>query len=174
MPVSMSLAVTGCAGWNAPVSTVVVRPDSRMSRLSNANPSSMPELSVPQPTRTRTAGWLPANDMSLRASTQPPLPLPEESRPVQPSGWPPGRLPQAASDYTQWYLSRLKTVEKALEGKEFICADRFTIADIAVTYALFLGTTLGLDKKYKPNCQRYLAAMMQRPAFIRAREKQEI
>ncbi|MFT5561702.1 MAG: hypothetical protein ACI9Z9_001579, partial [Litorivivens sp.] len=33
----------------------------------------------------------------------------------------------------------------------------------------FLGTTLGLDQRYKPNCQRYLAELMERPAFIRAR-----
>ncbi|MFT7141608.1 MAG: glutathione S-transferase [Sulfitobacter sp.] len=43
------------------------------------------------------------------------------------------------------------------------------MADIAVGYALFLGTTLGLDQRYKPNCQRYLAELMERPAFIRAR-----
>jgi len=79
------------------------------------------------------------------------------------------RLPQVVEDYSKWYLSRLRAVEQALEGKTFICADRFTIADIAVGYALFLGTTLGLDERYKPNCQRYLAELMQRPAFIRAR-----
>ncbi len=61
-----------------------------------------------------------------------------------------------------------------MEGKEFLVADKFTIADIAVAYALFLGTSLGLDERYKPNCKRYLAAMMERPAFIRAREKQLI
>jgi len=66
-------------------------------------------------------------------------------------------------------LSRLRAVEQALEGKEFLSGDRFTIADIAVGYALFLGTTLGLDERYKPNCQRYLSELMQRPALVRAR-----
>jgi len=79
------------------------------------------------------------------------------------------RVPQVAEDYSKWYLSRLRAVEQALEGKTFICADRFTVADIAVGYALFLGTTLGLDERYKPNCQRYLAELMERPAFFRAR-----
>tara|TARA_R110002110_G_scaffold49455_8_gene146851 strand:- start:198 stop:803 length:606 start_codon:yes stop_codon:yes gene_type:complete len=79
------------------------------------------------------------------------------------------RLPQVAEDYAKWYLSRLRAVEMALEGKEFLCQDRFTIADIAVGYALFLGTTLGLDERYKPNCQRYLASLMERPALIKAR-----
>ena len=83
------------------------------------------------------------------------------------------RLPQAVEDYSIWYLSRLRCVETALEGREFLCADRFTAADIAVHYALFLGRSLGLDARYKPNCQRYLADLMQRPAFQRAMARQE-
>ena len=82
------------------------------------------------------------------------------------------RQPQVVADYSQWYLSRLRSVEAAIEGKDFLVADKFTIADIAVAYALFLGTSLGLDERYKPICKRYLAAMMERPAFIRARERQ--
>jgi glutathione S-transferase len=83
------------------------------------------------------------------------------------------RLPQAVDDYSIWYLSRLRCVEAALEGREFLVADRFTVADIAVHYALFLGRSLGLDARYKPNCQRYLADLMQRPAFQRAMARQE-
>jgi glutathione S-transferase len=82
------------------------------------------------------------------------------------------RLPQAAEDYSIWYLSRLRALEQAVEGKEYLCAGRFTMADIAVTYALFLGDSLGLSERYKPNCVRYLDQLMQREAFIRAREKQ--
>jgi len=83
------------------------------------------------------------------------------------------RVPQVVEDYSIWYLSRLRCVETALEDREFLCADRFTIADVTVGYALFLGTSLALDERYKPNCKRYLAQMMERPAFIRAQEKQE-
>ena len=83
------------------------------------------------------------------------------------------RLPQVVEDYGKWYLSRLRSVETAIEGKEFLCGGRFTIADIAVGYALFLGVSLGLDERYKPNCKRYLASLMERPAFISAREKQQ-
>ena len=53
------------------------------------------------------------------------------------------------------------------------CADRFTMADIAVHFALFLGRTLGLDARYKPNCLAYLDRLMERPAFQRAMAKQE-
>lgn len=82
------------------------------------------------------------------------------------------RIPQVVDDYSQWYLSRLRAVEMALEGKEFLCANRFTIADITVAYALFLGVSLGLSERYKPNCKRYLASMMERPGWKRAQEKQ--
>jgi glutathione S-transferase len=82
------------------------------------------------------------------------------------------RLPQAVEDYSVWYLSRLRSVEAALEGRAFLCADRFTVADIAVHYALYLGRSLGLDARYKPNCRRYLDALMQRPAFQRAMARQ--
>lgn len=81
------------------------------------------------------------------------------------------RLPQVVEDYSIWYKSRLRLLEMKLEGREFLCANRFTIADIAVTYALFLGISLELDAHYKPNCSRYLEQMMARPAFKRAVEK---
>ena len=83
------------------------------------------------------------------------------------------RIPHVVDDYSQWYLSRLRAVEMALEGKEFLCANRFTIADITVAYALFLGVSLGLSERYKPNCKRYLASMMERPGWKRAQDKQK-
>jgi glutathione S-transferase len=85
----------------------------------------------------------------------------------------PRRLPQAVEDYSIWYLSRLRCVESALEDRAFLCADRFTIADIAVHYALFLGRSLGLDTRYKPNCRRYLERLMLRPGFQRAMQRQQ-
>ena len=78
------------------------------------------------------------------------------------------RVPQIVEDYTKWYFSRLRSVESALEERDFLCADRFTIADIAVGYALFMGISLGLSEHYKPNCQRYLASLMERKGFKNA------
>ena len=82
------------------------------------------------------------------------------------------RLPQAVEDYTKWFLARLRSVEQALEGKEYLCADRFTIADIATHFALYLGKILGLSDHYKPNCMRYLQNLTERPAFQRALKKE--
>ncbi len=42
------------------------------------------------------------------------------------------RLPQAVEDYSKWYLARLKRVNSHLLDREYLCDDRFTIADIAV------------------------------------------
>lgn len=83
------------------------------------------------------------------------------------------RLPQAAEDYAIWFLSRLRSVETALETRPYLCGDRFTMADIAVHFALYLGATLDLDKRYKPRCLDYLQRLKQRPAFQRAMAKQE-
>ncbi len=82
------------------------------------------------------------------------------------------RIPQVVQDYSIWYLSRLRFVETTLADREFLLGERFTIADIAVGYALFLGTRLGLRDRYKPHCNRYLQTLTDRPAFKSARNKQ--
>lgn len=79
------------------------------------------------------------------------------------------RQPQVVEDYTQWALSRLKLVNARVAEHEWLCAGRFTSADIAVGYALFLGEFTGLAPHYKPQTQEYLARLKARPAFMRAR-----
>ena len=78
--------------------------------------------------------------------------------------------PQVVEDYTIWFFSRIRAVEAALDGKEFLVADRFTIADIAVGYALHFGMRLGLSERYKPNTTRYLQALRRRTAFNRTQD----
>lgn len=78
------------------------------------------------------------------------------------------RLKQAADDYTTWFFSRLRTVERATGDKEFLCADRFTIADICVGFALYLAEALGLREGFKPNTEAYYSRLQQRPAFQKA------
>jgi len=78
------------------------------------------------------------------------------------------RLKQVADDYTQWFLARLRCVEQAAAEREFLCADRFTIADICVGYALFLADTLGLRERFKINTEAYYTRLSARPAFQRA------
>lgn len=78
------------------------------------------------------------------------------------------RIPQVVEDYSRWYLSRLRSVEEALADREFLCADRFTIADIAVGFALVFGRTLGLSEHYKPRTFAYMERLTSRPAYIKA------
>lgn len=78
------------------------------------------------------------------------------------------RQQQVVEDYTQWYLARLKLVNARLEEAEYLCAGRFTAADIAVGYALYLGKVIGLAQHYKPQTAAYLDRLMARPAFRRA------
>lgn len=78
------------------------------------------------------------------------------------------RQPQIVDDYTRWFLSRLRTLESRLVDKEFICADRFTAADISVGYALLLASHLGLDGHFKPAVASYWKRLQNRDAFQRA------
>lgn len=81
------------------------------------------------------------------------------------------RLPQAVEDYKKWYLARLRLLSAHLLTRDYLCDGRFTIADICIGYALFLGTTPGLDlgAQYAPQVQHYLARLLSRPALLRAR-----
>lgn len=78
------------------------------------------------------------------------------------------RQPQVAEDYVQWYMSRLRMLDTHLLDHDYLCASRFTIADIAVGYALYLGRTFGLVEAYKPQTEAYFQKLIARPAFQRA------
>ncbi|NIJ40856.1 glutathione S-transferase [Parvibaculum indicum] len=80
------------------------------------------------------------------------------------------RLKQAADDYTQWFFARLRTVEAALDGHDYLCADRFTVADICVGFSLYLADTLGFKGGFKPNTAAYYERLCARPAFQRSIE----
>ena len=80
--------------------------------------------------------------------------------------------PQVATDYTRWFLARLKAVEAALETGPFLCAGRFTAADVAVGYALLLAQHLGLQTQFGPRTAAYWQALQARPAYQRAMSAQ--
>ena len=84
----------------------------------------------------------------------------------------PRRLPQAADDYAQWFLSRLRHVTRALADREWLCAGRFTMADISVGYALLLARNLGLDHKFSPEVAAYWDRLATLPSFLAAKQAQ--
>jgi glutathione S-transferase len=78
------------------------------------------------------------------------------------------RSPQVADDYARWFLARLRAIDAALTGSDYLCADRFTAADVSVGYALMLGDYLGLEGKFPQSVVRYWRRLQQRPAYQRA------
>jgi len=73
-----------------------------------------------------------------------------------------------ADDYRKWYIARLRRLDQHLDAHEYLVDSRFTIADIAVAYALYLGMSLRFEREYQPQTLAYLQRMMARPAFKRA------
>ena len=83
------------------------------------------------------------------------------------------RLPQVADAYAQWFLARLRAIEAALQGKEWLCAGRFTVADVSVGYALLLASFLKLHDQFGPNVTAYWQRLQQRKGYQRARAAQQ-
>ena len=82
------------------------------------------------------------------------------------------KQPQVAEDYRKWYLARLQRLNGHILDRKFLCDGRFTIADIAIGYALYLGEKLGIAGDYEPQTRAYLERLKARPGFVRATEKE--
>ncbi|MDC6167277.1 glutathione S-transferase family protein [Paucibacter sp. XJ19-41] len=78
------------------------------------------------------------------------------------------RQPQVAEDYAKWFLARLRTLQPRLAAQDWLCAGRFTAADISVGYALLLARHLGLDAQFTPAVAAYWARLQQRDGWRRA------
>jgi len=83
------------------------------------------------------------------------------------------RQPTVADDYAKWFLARLRTLEPLLAERPYLCADRFTAADVSVGYALMLGQHLGLSARFTPAVAAYWDRLQERNAFVRALQAQE-
>jgi glutathione S-transferase len=66
------------------------------------------------------------------------------------------------------YLGRLKQVELQLEKTPFITGEEFTLADISVGYALFIGEFIKMSDQFGPRTGAYWAKLKARPAFQKA------
>jgi glutathione S-transferase len=86
----------------------------------------------------------------------------------------PGKAEVVADDYAKWFLSRLRHVDRALQKGEFLCAGRFTGADISVGYALLLAGFLELSDRFPPAVAEYWDRLRARPAFQAAKRAQKI
>jgi glutathione S-transferase len=82
------------------------------------------------------------------------------------------RQPQVVSDYSQWFLARLRHLEVRLAQQDYLNAGRFTAADVSVGYALLLASHLGLQASFTPAVSRYWGRLQQRPGYLRAGQAQ--
>lgn len=86
----------------------------------------------------------------------------------------PGKAEVVADDYAKWFLSRLRHVDRALVDAEWLCAGRFTAADVSVGYALLLANSLKLSEKFTPAVAAYWDRLKARPAFLSAKAAQKM
>lgn len=82
------------------------------------------------------------------------------------------RNPQVADDYAKWFVARLRGADAALQTSDWLCAGRFTAADISVGYALLLAETLDLSERFSPTLAAYWARLQTREGFQRAKAAQ--
>ncbi|WP_086607771.1 glutathione S-transferase family protein [Erythrobacter donghaensis] len=82
-------------------------------------------------------------------------------------------LQAAGEAYAKWFHKRLVKVEQRLETRDYLCADRFTVADICIGYALILAQSVGLDEGVPDNLKAYRERLTARPAYARAVEREE-
>ena len=76
----------------------------------------------------------------------------------------PGVADAAVEGYSRWFVSRLKLLEKSLDNKEYLCSNRFTLADICVSYAINLAEALGIEQAFKPNIKRWSCLLYTSPS----------
>jgi glutathione S-transferase len=82
-------------------------------------------------------------------------------------------LQAAGEAYAKWFHKRLIKIEERLASRAYLCADRFTVADICVGYALILAESVGLDDGVPHSLKDYRARLTARDAYRRAFEREE-
>jgi glutathione S-transferase len=82
-------------------------------------------------------------------------------------------LGEAGHAYAKWYWKRLVKVEERLKDREYLCGDRFTVADICCGYALILSQSVGLDEGVPESLKAYRERLTSRPAYRRAFAREE-
>jgi len=74
-------------------------------------------------------------------------------------------LEEAGELYFKWFLARLAKIESRLKTHEYLCGNRFTIADINVGYALYLTKAIGRDSELSARAKEYLDRLQTRASF---------
>lgn len=80
------------------------------------------------------------------------------------------RQPQVVEDYRKWFLGRWRAVDEALDGADYLCANRFTMADICVGFAALFANLLGIEEAMTPNVKAWYERITAREAYKKAVE----
>lgn len=77
-------------------------------------------------------------------------------------------LAEAGDAYGDWFAKRLVKIDQRLATRGYLCAGRFTVADICIAYALYLTRVSRLQQHLTPRLVEWLDTVTARPAFQRA------
>ena len=79
---------------------------------------------------------------------------------------PKDKQPKAAIEWLAGrFKAALKILEDALDGKDWLVSDRFTLADIACCGYLFYPEPFGFDRKEYPNIDAWLTRISETPGW---------
>jgi glutathione S-transferase len=77
------------------------------------------------------------------------------------------RLPGVVEDYVQVFLDKLIGLEAVLKTSDYVCAERFTAADICVGYALMLAPYIGAHERMPASVRSVQASKPPSPPRLR-------
>jgi glutathione S-transferase len=80
---------------------------------------------------------------------------------------------EAGQAYAKWFHKRLVKIEERLATRDYLCGERFTVADICIGYALILAGKVGLDDGVPDALKAYRDRLTARDAFRSAVAKEE-
>ncbi len=84
------------------------------------------------------------------------------------------KLAQAVEDYKGFFLGRAKSIEAGLgDGRDWLVAGRFTVADICVGYAIYLAGGFGLHDDLGPKTMAWYHRLIGRDGFKAARAQEK-
>lgn len=78
------------------------------------------------------------------------------------------RNPQVVTDYRKWFLARARSLDARTGEAQYLCADRFTIADICVGYTVGFALRLGVEEILTDNIRPWWERITSRPTYARA------
>jgi len=79
--------------------------------------------------------------------------------------------PERAAAAREKFFRATDAVLAALDGRDYLVGDRFTVADVMIGTSLLFTTRAGLADQLKPGLTEYLGRLGRREAFQRAMER---